>query len=87
MKKLVMLFLILGPRRKQELFTINIDNIIFPDNKVMLLPNKTLKHTNPSLIDLSNHFYYKYEAEEKLCIVNCLHSYLERSWLNIKQFG
>ena len=44
-----MLFLILGPRRKQELFTINIDNIIFPDNKVMLLPNKTLKHTNPKV--------------------------------------
>ena len=35
-KKLVMLFLILGARRKQALFTINIDNIIFADNKVIL---------------------------------------------------
>ena len=43
-----MLFLILGARIKQALFTINIDNISFADNKVILLPNKTLKHTNPN---------------------------------------
>ena len=47
-KKLVMLFLILGARRKQAIFTIHTDNIIFADNKVILLPNKTLKHTNPN---------------------------------------
>ena len=47
-KELVMLFLILGARRKQALFTINIENIIFADNTVILLPNKTLKHTNPN---------------------------------------
>ena len=47
-KKLVMLFLILGAHRKQALFTINIDNNIFGDNKVILLPNKTLNHTNPN---------------------------------------
>ena len=72
-----MLFLILGAHRKQALFTINIENIIFADNKVILLPNKTLKHTNPNrpLEPLTHH---KYEAEEKLCIVNCLQSYLEK---------
>ena len=47
-KKLVMLFLILRARRKQAFFTINIDNIIFADNEVIILPNKTLKHTNPN---------------------------------------
>ena len=47
-KKLVMLFLILGAHRKQAIFTIHTDNIIFADNKVILLPNKTLKHTNPN---------------------------------------
>ena len=47
-KELVMLFLILGARRKQALFTINIENIIFADNKVILLPNKTLKYSNPN---------------------------------------
>ena len=40
---------------KQALFTINIDNIIFADNKLNLLPNKALKHTN--LIDLWNHLH------------------------------
>ena len=29
-------------------FTINIDNIVFADNKVILLLNKTLKHTSPN---------------------------------------
>ena len=43
-----MLFLILGARRKQAFFTSNIDNIIFADNEVIILPNKTLKHTNPN---------------------------------------
>ena len=68
-KKLVMLFLILGARRKQALFTINIENIIFADNKVILLPNKTLKHTNPNR-PLEPLTYHKYEAKEKLCIVH-----------------
>ena len=72
-----MLFLILGPRRKQALFTSNIEKIIFADNKVILLPNKTLKHTNPNR-PLEPLTYHKYEAEEKLWIVNSLQSYLEK---------
>ena len=70
------LFFILGARRKQALFIINIENI-FADNKVVLLPNKTLKHTNLNR-PLEPLTYHKYEAEEKLCIVNCLQSYLEK---------
>ena len=76
-KKLVMLFLILDARRKQALFTIPINNIIFADDKVIFLPNKTLKHTNPNK-PLELLTYPKYEAEEKLCIANCLQSYLEK---------
>ena len=72
-----MLFLILGARRKQALFTINVDNIIFRDSKVILLPNKTLKHTNPNRL-LEPLAYHKYKGEEKLCLVNCLQSYLEK---------
>ena len=66
-----MLFLILGDRRKQALFTINIENIIFAENKVVVLPNKTLKHTNPNRT-LEPLTYHKYEVEEKLCFVSCL---------------
>ena len=76
-KKLVMLFLILGTRRKQAIFTIHINNINFADNKVILLPNKTLKHTNPNK-PLELLTYPKYEAEERLCIANILQSYLEK---------
>ena len=76
-KRLVMLFLILDACRKQALFTINIENIIFADSKVIILPNKTLKHANPNR-PLEPLTYHKYEAEEKLCILNCLQSYLEK---------
>ena len=72
-----MLFFILGARMKQALFTINTENIIFADKKVILLPNKTLKHTNPNR-PLEPLIYHKYEAEEKLCIVNFLQSYPEK---------
>ena len=44
-KKTFMLFIILGAHRKQALFTLSNDNIIFKENKVILLPNKTIKHT------------------------------------------
>ena len=67
-----MLFLIRA-RRKQGPFY---HNIIFADNKVILLPN-TLKYTNPNR-SLKPLTYLKYEAEKKLYIVNCLQSYLEK---------
>ena len=57
-----MLFLILGACNKQAFFTINIDNIIFADNKVILLP-KMLKHTSPNR-PLESLTYHKYEAED-----------------------
>ena len=68
-----MLFFIFVARRKQGPFY---HNIIFADNKVILLPN-TLKYTNPNR-PLKPLTYRKYEAEKKLCIVNCLQSYLEK---------
>ena len=62
-KKIVMLFFTLGARRKHLFFTINIDKFIFVHNKVILLANKTLKHTNPNK-PLKPSTYYNYEAEE-----------------------
>ena len=44
--KTVVLFMILGASRKQTLFTINVDNIVFEENKRVFLPNKTLRYTN-----------------------------------------
>ena len=40
-RKTVMLIIISGARRKRALFTLSTDNIIFKENKVILLPNKT----------------------------------------------
>ena len=46
-KKIVM---IIGARRKHAQFSlIYVDNFVFEDDKVILLPNKTLKHSKPKM--------------------------------------
>ena len=63
-KKTVMLFIILGSRRKQTLFTLSTDNIIFKENKVSLLINKTMKHTKPNT-PLEPLIYHHYPENQK----------------------
>ena len=72
-----MLFTIFGARRKHALSTIYVGNIVFKDDKVLLLPNKTLKHSKPRRPSQSL-IYNVYKENIKLCLVNCLLSYLER---------
>ena len=74
-KKTVMLFIILGERKKQALFTLSTGNIIFKENKVILLANKTMKYTKPNTL-LELFIYHHYPENQKLCIVNCLKSYI-----------
>ena len=74
-KKAVMLFMILGARRKQALFTITVDNIIIGENKIVFLPNKTLKHSNIHR-PLKPLIYKSYHSNEKLCIANAIQCYL-----------
>ena len=65
----MMLFVILGTRRKHVFFTIYADNIIFKYDKVIFLPNKTLKH--PTLTrPLQSLIYNAYKENIKLCLVN-----------------
>ena len=75
-KKIVMLFMILGAWGKHALSTIYDDNIVFKDDDVILLPNKTLKHSMP-LRPLQPLIYNAYKENIKLCSVNGLLSYLE----------
>ena len=75
-RKTVMLFIILGARRKQVLFTLSTDNIIFKENKVILLPNKIMKHTKLNT-PLEPLIYHHYLENNKMCIANCLKFYIE----------
>ena len=68
-KKTVMLFMILGARRKQALFTITVDNVVTEENKIFFLPNKTLKHSNTHR-PLEPLIFQGCPLNEKLCIVN-----------------
>ena len=72
-KKTVILFMILGARRKQALFTITADNIISEENKIVFLPNKTLKSNIHR--PLEPLIYQGYPLNEKLCIVNAIQCY------------
>ena len=74
-KKTVVLFMILVACRKQDLFTITVDNIVVEENKIVFLPNKTLKHRNTGK-PLEPLIYHIYTANNKLYIVNCVNSYL-----------
>ena len=88
-KKAVMLFIILGERRIQALFTLSIDNIVFKKIKFILFPNKTMKHARPNAL-LERLNYHHYTENNKLYTVNFLTSYIRmRSTLageDIKDF-
>ena len=54
---------------------INTANVIVQTDKVILLPNKTLKHTNAKH-PLQPFLYHSFSENENLCIVNCLKFYI-----------
>ena len=54
---------------------IDIANVIVQTDKAILLPNKTLKHTNPKH-PLKPFVYHSFSENENLCIVNCLEFYI-----------
>ena len=72
-RKIAVLLTLLGARRKQALLAIDIANVIVQTDKVILPPNKTLKHTNPKH-PLEPFVYHSFSENENLCIVNCLNS-------------
>ena len=57
----------------RALFTLSVGYIVFKENKVILLPNKTMKHTKANR-PLEPLIYHHYPDNEKLWIVKCLQS-------------
>ena len=68
-KKLVILFLILGDRRKQVCTFITVENVMLDHDKVILLSNKTLKHSAPNC-HLKPLVYHSYKEKAKISIVD-----------------
>ena len=73
--KTLVLFMIRGTCRKQALFTITVDNVVFKENKTVFLSSRTLKHKNTRR-PLEPFIYHRYTANGKPCIVECVNSYL-----------
>ena len=68
-RKIAVLLMLLGARRKQALLAIDIGNVIVQTDKANLLPNKTLKHKTPKH-PLKPFVYHSFSENENLCIVN-----------------
>ena len=75
-EKITVLLLILSERRKQTLLAIKIDNVKIYEDKLIILPNSSLKHTKPSR-PLQAIVYHKFNGNPKLCVVECAKLYIE----------
>ena len=65
-EKLIALLLILIKQRKQTLLVIDTDNVKIYEYKLIILPNSSPKHTNPSR-PLQSTVYHKFNGNPKLC--------------------
>ena len=74
-EKLTVLLLILSEQRKQTLLAIDIDNIKIYEDKLIILPNSSLKH-KPSRI-LQAILYRKFNGNPKICVIECAKHYIE----------
>ena len=63
-RKIAVLFMLLGARRKQAFLAVDIANVIVQTDKAILLPNKTLKHTNPKH-PLQPFVYHSFSKNER----------------------
>ena len=61
---------------KQTLLAIDIDNFKIYEDKLIILPNSSLKHTKPSR-PLQAIVYHKFNGNPKLCVVECAKLYIE----------
>ena len=73
--KFVLLLMILGARRKQAIVSIDIDNVVIDQDRLVLLPNRTLKHSKPGN-PLEPISYKRFSGNKKLCVVHCAEEYL-----------
>ena len=70
-----MLFMNLEAHKKQALFPITVHNIVTEENKIVFLPNETLKHISTDW-PLESLIYQGCTLNKKLCIVNTVQCYL-----------
>ena len=76
-RKLVVLLLILGARRRQPIVAIQVNCVLIEHDKCVLLPTIPLKHTRPGKrLDCIE--YDAFPENRKLCIVDCTKEYVSQ---------
>ena len=88
-EKQIVQLLILSEQWKQILLTLDIDNVKIYEDKLIILPNSSLKHTKPSR-SLQAIVYHKFNGSLKLSVVERakLYIYIRNELVlpEIKQF-
>ena len=82
--KFVMLLMILGGRGKQAIVAIEIENVKITEDRLYLLPNKTLKHLKSGK-PLECISYKRFMENTKLCVVHCAEEYLKQRKLLVNE--
>ena len=82
--KTVILFVIIGARRKQALFIINVENFWFKESKVFLLCNKTANRTSPPEVFLGKLFW---QVFLKISCIFSEHLFLRTPLEEVKLFA
>ena len=70
------LLIILSEQRKKTLLAIDIDSVKIYEDKIIIFPNCSLKHTKTSR-PLQSIVYHKFNGNPKLCVVECAKLYIE----------
>ena len=70
-EKLTELFLILSEQQKQTSLALYTDNAKIFEDKLIILPNSSLKHTKPSRPRQAI-VYHKFNGNLKLCVAECV---------------
>ena len=82
--KTVILFVIIGARRKQALFIINVENFWFKESKLFLLCNKTVNRTSPPEVFLGKLFW---QVFLKISCIFSEHLFLRTPLEEVKLFA
>ena len=76
-QKLCMLLLLIGGQRVNTIYNFTVDRMIMTDVAVSFAPGQVLKHSRKGK-KLDTFIYRAYNANKKLCVLDCLTEYMRR---------
>ena len=82
-QKLSMLLLLLGAQRVNTIYNFTVDRMVVTDTAATFAPDSVLKHSRKGR-KLDTFVYRAYNANKKLCVLDCINEYLNRRASKVK---